>query len=129
MDEKISCPKCDNAAGYGKWIVWTDLSGRKLKCPSCKVLFIPEWLKFRFLNRPFVNILFQFVAGLLIAVIGILLTMIPVILFDLPKSNGFPLFICVVVIFLFFGGNIFGRFINKYCVLIDVPEIRESPDV
>ena len=129
MIEKISCPKCGHSAGYFTWCVWTDLSGtNKVKCPSCKVLFKLEWHKFRFLNNTFLNILIQFIFGVVIAVPGVLLPVYTAVFFDLSVLNFSLLFICAMAITMFFVIQGSAWSVNKNSVLIEVPEVKESPD-
>ncbi|TDJ57792.1 MAG: hypothetical protein E2O41_07285 [Nitrospina sp.] len=129
MTEKISCPKCDHAAGYFRWCVWRDLSGtNKVKCPSCKVLFKLQWQKFRFLNKPFLNILIQVVFGGFLAVPAVLLPLYTAMLFDLSVLNFSLLFICAMAITMFSANQISAWSVNKNSALIEVPEIKESSD-
>jgi len=129
MAEKISCPKCDHSAVYFNWCVWRNLSGtNKVKCPSCKVLFKLQWQKFRFLNKPFVNYLIQFIFGGFLAVPSVLLPLYTAMLFNLSLLNYSLLFICAIVITLFFADQISAWSVNKNSVLIDVPEVKGSPD-
>ena len=129
MTEKISCPKCDHTAGYFKWCVWRDLSGtNKVKCPSCKVLFKLQWQKFRFLNKPFLNILIQVVFGGFLAVPAVLLPLYTAMLFDLSVLNFSLLFICAMAITMFSANQISAWSVNKNSALIEVPKVKESPD-
>jgi len=121
MTEKISCPKCNHAAGYFKWCVWRDLSGtNKVKCPSCKVLFKLQWQKFRFLNKPFLNILIQVVFGGFLAVPAVLLPLYTAMLFDLSVLNFSLLFICAMAITMFFANQLSAMSVNKNSALIEV---------
>jgi len=120
MLTKITCPKCNHAAIYWKWCVWTDLSGRKLKCPSCKSLFSFKWVKFSFLNKPFGNALFEMVLGLLILMAIILLAEVLGFLFSFSLWMMAIGLIVGVAGGLIIAGHFYALVINKYCVLKEI---------
>jgi len=99
MTEKISCPKCNHAAGYFKWCVWRDLSGT---------------------NKVKLNILIQVVFGGFLAVPAVLLPLYTAMLFDLSVLNFSLLFICAMAITMFFANQLSAMSVNKNSALIEV---------